>query len=104
NGACLPDPFISALLNGVTTVGMTDHLADTSTPTWTNGSFPVTLDANDSLEFAAWNWDPVLPALRMFTCVPDLDDIPTGKLHCSPRLEPGPDGPYGIDATIRKAP
>ncbi|HEY2734881.1 MAG TPA: hypothetical protein VGI70_12890 [Polyangiales bacterium] len=102
---CMPDPFVVVLKNGVGMVGTASHVLNTTTPMWSDAKFSLSLSQGDRLEFDVWDWDPLINT-RMFTCVPDLTGIASGKLQCGPRsgmtIAPGNDGPYGVAATIER--
>jgi hypothetical protein len=106
-GICQPDPFAVIVQNGVKTVGTTNHRINTRVPNWEDQSFKMTLKEMDRLELQVWDWDPFYTT-KIFSCTPDLRDLPTGMLHCSPRsgttIEPGSDGPYIIVARVKKLP
>jgi hypothetical protein len=106
-GICQPDPFVVIYKNGVDRVAETNHRINTRTPDWSDQSFKITLLEGDRLDFAVWDWDPFYNT-RIFICTPDLRDLPTGMLQCSPSssmtIEPGHEGPYKVLARAKKLP
>jgi len=81
---CDPDPSVSILKNGVVMIGLpTTPKTDTETATWNEASYKVSLSNSDTLEFIAWD-DDILVSSRIFSCSPDLEQLPSGTLRCSP--------------------
>jgi hypothetical protein len=102
---CDPDPYIVVTKNGVTTVGTTAVRNNTETPTWTTEKFDLSLKNGDRLDFAAWEYDSPIGKTRMFSCSPDLLQLASSMLSCSPAanttIEPATGTRFEIVAKIR---
>jgi hypothetical protein len=106
-GNCQPDPYAVVFQNSVKMVAITNHRVNTRTPNWEDQSFPLTLHDGDRLELQVWDWDPYYMT-KIFFCSPDLHDLPTGMLKCSPKpsttIPAGTDGDYNVMARVTKLP
>jgi hypothetical protein len=101
---CDPDVYIVVTRNGVTTVHTTSVRTNTTTPTWSDESFSITLKTGDHVDFAAWEADTV-SRTRIFYCSPDLLQLASGTLSCSPAasmvIEPEDGMRYEIVTKVR---
>jgi hypothetical protein len=104
---CKPDPFVVVKKNNVVTVDMTLPRTNTTKPTWTEPGFPVTIADNDTLQFMVRDADLLLSS-EIFTCSPDLRQLPTGMLHCGPlpgsTIDPGSGNVFEVVARVTKLP
>jgi hypothetical protein len=91
---CQPDPYVVVRKSVRTLVGMTVPRPDTERPVWTDPGWPLTLNQQDTLEFTAWDHDAIASS-KIFACTPDLRQLPTGTLRCSPAAMTTIDPPTG---------
>jgi hypothetical protein len=106
---CEPDPYVVVKKRNIATLGMTARPTSSNTdkPTWTEPGFPITIADDDTLQFIVWDADGLLSS-EIFSCSPDLRQLPTGMLRCSPRAGSTIDPPSGtvfeVVARVTKLP
>jgi hypothetical protein len=105
---CKPDPYVTVQKTSVIMVGKTLPKNDTETPTWMEAGDKVTLTNTDTLEFTVWDWDPPAQQTKVFSCSPDLRQLPSGMLRCSPpkgaTITPAPGQVFEVVARVTKLP
>jgi hypothetical protein len=105
---CKPDPFVTVKKASVTTVVKTTQKYDTESATWMEAGKTITLTNTDKLEFAVWDWDSPVDQTMVFSCSPDLRQLPSGMLRCSPpkgaTIAPAAGTVFEVVARVTKLP
>jgi hypothetical protein len=105
---CKPDPYVVVKKKNVVTLGMTPLRSNTTQPMWTEPGVMVTIADQDTLQFIVRDADPLLSSSEIFSCSPDLRELPTGMLRCSPlagsTIDPGSGNVFEVVARVTKLP